>query len=147
SISNTVPGQNAVLSFAGTAGQRVSFNTTGGNTMGYPSVTIKNPDGTSLKSFTAYSSTFVDPVSLAATGTYTVYIDPAGNAVGTMSLLAYAGPPDVTLLPYTTLFRSSISNTVPGQNAVLSFAGTAGQRVSFNTTGGNTMGYPSVTIK
>ncbi len=71
---NTAIGQNGVLTFSGTAGQKVSASLSSGT---YPSggclVTIKDPSGTPLTSSYCDSGSFADTITLAATGTYTIF--------------------------------------------------------------------------
>ena len=130
-VTTTIPGQNAQLTFAGTAGQRMSVN--GSSAFGVCwNLGIFNPDGSQLtNTFSCGSSIFIEPQALAVTGNYTVRIDPSGSVTGqaTVSLyevadisgsISIGGPP------------VSITTTTPGQVARLSFAGTAGQRVTLN---------------
>jgi YD repeat-containing protein len=139
-VSGTIPGQNAKLSFSGTAGQRVSlkmsgitFNQYGGN------VSIRNSAGTSLASVQLYSSTtnaFIDIQTLAATDTYYVLVDQGYMGTGSIVLTLYEVPPDLTgsITPGGPTVTTTIA--VPGQNARLTFAGTAGQRVTLHATNG-----------
>ncbi|HYJ84990.1 MAG TPA: IPT/TIG domain-containing protein [Pyrinomonadaceae bacterium] len=139
-VSGTVPGQNAKLSFSGTAGQRISlkmsgitFNQYGGN------VSIRNSAGTSLASVQLYSSTtnaFIDIQTLAATDTYYVLVDQGYMGTGSIVLTLYEVPPDLTggITPGGPTVTTTIA--VPGQNARLTFAGTAGQRVTLHATNG-----------
>lgn len=139
-VSGTVPGQNAKLSFSGTAGQRISlnmsnitFNQYGGN------VSIRNSAGTSLAAVQLFSSTtnaFIDIQTLAANGTYYVLVDQGYMGTGSMVLTLYDVPADLTgsITPGGPTVTTTIA--VPGQNARLTFAGTAGQRVSLNATNG-----------
>jgi hypothetical protein len=69
---------------------------------------------------------FVEPVALPANGTYTVVVNPEVHYVGTVAVRAFTvvdvtGPirPDGTPL--------TVATTTPGQDARLTFAGTAGQ--------------------
>jgi hypothetical protein len=75
----------------------------------------------------------LDQTILPVTGTYTLVLDPAGATRGTATLKLFTvtnvtGPiaADGTGLP--------VSLTTPGQNAVLTFSGTAGQAVSVWTS-------------
>jgi large repetitive protein len=72
---------------------------------------------------------FLDAKTLPATGTYTVVVDPQAGETGSLSLTLYDVPPDATgSLPM------AVSLTTPGQNARLTFAGTAGQSVTLRLT-------------
>jgi len=130
SISIGTPGQNGRITFAATAGQRVSLQLSG-VTIQFASLSILKPDGSALNSgqYIGSGSTFVDATTLPAAGTYTVFIDPQGAATGSASVTVYDVPPDAGG-PITLGTPVPISTTVPGQNARLTFSATAGQRVS-----------------
>jgi hypothetical protein len=76
------------------------------------------------------------------TGTYTILVDPQGADLGSMTLNLYDVPPDLT--GTIAIGGGPVSLTLaptPGQNATLTFNGTATQRVSLrlsNVTIGNT---------
>ena len=136
----TAPGQNAQLSFSGTAGQRVSLNVAFGglDTSTCNTVSIQNPDGTSLVSSGSQcgSSYYTDVLTLPASGTYTITLNPGGLNVGTATLTLYDVPPDASPAIVPGGSAVSVTITTPGQNAQLSFNGTAGQRVSLNVVFG-----------
>ncbi|MEU8261967.1 pre-peptidase C-terminal domain-containing protein [Micromonospora sp. NPDC048999] len=137
-LTTTIPGQNAVLSFAGTAGQRISVQGTGGTYGTYNATAIvRKPDGSNLTS-NAYcgASCFVDTTVLPVTGTYTVFLNPDGVYIGAVNLRVYDVPADATATVTPGGAGATLTTTIPGQNAVLSFAGTAGQRISVQGTGG-----------
>lgn len=147
------PGQNVTLTFNGTAGQRVSLGVSG-NTYGYVSwdaldVRVKDPSGAQLGSAgmnTTTSTAFVDTMTLPVNGTYTVTLDPPLMRTGSATFTLY----DVVDITDTITVGSTVtkSNTVPGQNVRLAFAGTAGQKVSVVMThsGPNMAGTPSYSI-
>jgi len=129
-VTTTVPGQNARLTFSGTAGQRVSLYV---DTSMRTNVYVYNPDGTTLGTVVVNpggtTPPFMDTKTLPATGTYTILVDPVLDRTGSVTLTLYDVPPDVTgTLTFGTPFTVTI--TTPGQNAQLTFSGTAGQRVS-----------------
>jgi YD repeat-containing protein len=149
-VTNSVPGQNAQLTFSGSVNQRVSLKIsgvtlTGGN--GYVDVYIKKPDGTTQVSSTFISSggAFIDVQTLAVAGTYTILVDPQGTNTGSVILTLYDVPADTT--GTVTLGGAAVnaSNSVPGQNAALTFSGTAGQQATVHVTG-NTMGTVTVSL-
>src|SRR6202034_1117967 len=77
SLTTTTPGQNALLTFSGAAGQKVSVDATisVSSSLVPFTVSIRNPDGSVLASGTAGPTTggvFIDEQSLATTGTYTI---------------------------------------------------------------------------
>ena len=143
-----VPGQNAVLSFTGTAARRIALNmsnvTIGTSSCCSARVSILNPDGSTLVYATPIGRNggFLDTKALPVSGTYTILVDPQGTDLGSMTLTLYDVPADLT--GSITIGGPPVSLTlgpVPGQNATLTFSGTASQRVSLrlsNVTIGNT---------
>ena len=123
------PSQNARLTFEGTEGQRVSANGAS-NFNGCWNFGIYKPDGTQLTNvFGCGSSIFIEPQTLPVTGTYTLVVDPNGTATGTVTLSLHE-PVDVTgtITPNGAAVPASL--LTPGQNALLTFDGSAGQRIS-----------------
>jgi len=129
----TVPAQNAGLTFSGTVAQQVGINLTNGS---YSScnLTLNGPDGSTLASGTCSGPTNnVSPVTLGANGTYKIFIDPQGAAAGSVTVQA------TSVLPVTATITPggspvTVTTTQAGQDAVLTFSSTAGQRVSLAVT-------------
>ena len=139
SATVTTPGQNASLTFAGTAGQRISLKlgnvTIGSSAISGTSVSILNPDATTLASVVVGTSGgFLDTKTLPQTGTYTIRIDPQGANTGSITLTLYNVPPDATGAITVGGGAVAVTTTTPGQNASLTFSGTAGVRVSINVS-------------
>jgi YD repeat-containing protein len=138
------PGQNARLTFEGIAGQQVSLKIDEA-TDGYTSVYIYNPDGTVLSSVWATGSTaFIDTKTLSAPGTHTILVDPNDSATGSVTLTLY----DVVDVTGTITIGGppvTVTTTAPGQNARVTFEGTAGQQITVRVTN-NTMGTVTVTL-
>ena len=133
-LTTTVPGQNGSLTFSGTAGQVISLNTSQ-NTIGCYKLGIKNPDGTNLYGPGNNCGTpFVDPVTLPATGTYTITLGHLGAGKGSLTFQLYNVPPDATGTITMGGPAVTLTTTVPGQNGSLTFSGTSGQRVSVTTS-------------
>jgi YD repeat-containing protein len=139
------PGQNARLTFSGTAGQRVSLNMTS-ITISVSSVYIYKPDGSTLTSMSVgippYSA-FIEPQTLPATGTYTIFMSPTSNLTGSMTLTLYEVQ-DVTGTITIGGSAAQVTISVPGQTGSLTFSGTSGQQVTVHVTN-NTMS--TVTVK
>ncbi|HZR28357.1 MAG TPA: IPT/TIG domain-containing protein [Terriglobales bacterium] len=141
---NLLPGQNASLTFSGTSGQKLSFNvvnSTIGTFSSSCTVTIYDPTHTSVGSGNCGTgATFVNSVTLASTGTYTFYITPQGGATGSVGISVnnvsdFTGTLTVPSTAGTTgpVTQVPTSGTLlPGENASLTFSGTAGQKLSFN---------------
>jgi hypothetical protein len=125
-VSITRAGQRARLSFSGTAGQRVSVGLSG-STITSTTLSLIKPDGTTQGSTT---SAFLDPQTLATTGVYAILIDPGQVYTGSVTVTAYDVPADGT--GSLTINGSAVHVTIaiPGQQAYVTFAGTAGQAVT-----------------
>lgn len=129
-LTITTPGQNARITFSGTAGQRVSLNISS-VTVGGSQVSILKPDNTPFVSPTSLTTSglFIDPPNLPVTGTYTIFIDPFRALVGSMTLTLADEPPDVLYDITPGGPPVVVTTTTPRQNARLTFNGT-GRRVS-----------------
>ena len=134
----TVPGQNARLTFAGTAGQRVAVSMGSSTIPGTTYVSIQKPDGSNLVFPVGASSGFIDTRTLPVSGTYTILVDPDKTGTGSITMTLYDVPADFTapITPGGAAVTASIGAV--GQNAQLTFSGTAGQRVSL-TMGNSTI--------
>jgi YD repeat-containing protein len=131
-VTTTVPGQNARLTFNGVTGQRVSLKLTN-VTIPYSDVFILRPDGSTLASLSGGNG-FLDTQTLATTGTYAVLVNPRYEFIGSATLTLYDVPADVsgTIVPGGSAVQ--VTTTVPGQNVRLTFSGTMGQRISLLLT-------------
>jgi hypothetical protein len=135
-VSINIPGQNAQLTFSGTAGQLAGVLLTNFNFPNVLGVSILNPNGTTLVSNVLWGgSPFMTPVTLPTTGTYTLVITPQNGVTGSTS---------VAISLFNELVGTITSGTpVPvilnasGQEALLSFTGSAGQAASVQLTNFN----------
>jgi hypothetical protein len=126
------PAKIGLVVFDGTAGQRVSLDVTNGTFVCWQ-LSILNPNGSTLVSPTTLCPNgFFEPVTLPQTGTYTIVIDPPSTETGSTTLRLYDVPPDPTYAIVAGGPAVTATTTVPGQTATLTFAGTAGQRVSLD---------------
>src|SRR6266542_3020281 len=138
-LSTTTPGQNLAVTFPGTAGQRVFFKFTG-NTFGCClSTVVRKPDGSTLVSTSIGSSDSIDTTTLPVDGAYTIYFNPSGAAVGSVTTQLFEVPADAVATASIGGPAVMVTSTVPGQNLAVAFVGTAGQRVLFKFTN-NTFG-------
>jgi hypothetical protein len=130
SLSTTTPGQNASVTFNGTANQRISIQIS--NTFSLALLSILKPDGSTLvgNRYISSGNGFIDATTLPTTGTYTMRIDPNGASTGAATVQVYNVPPDVGGSITLGGAPATVTTTAPGQNAQLTFAATAGQRVS-----------------
>jgi large repetitive protein len=141
SVETTGPGQDAYLSFDGVAGGRVSVKLTnvtiGSSCCSSAKVSLLRPDGTTLVA-PAYFGTnggFVDAKTLPVTGTYRIFLDPQSAAIGSATVTLYDVPPDATGSVAVGGAATTVSLGTPGQNARLTFTGTASLRVTLRLTG------------
>jgi len=141
-VSTTVPGQNARLTFTANANQVVTVrvdNSTYPNLGMFTSSAILNlikPNG-AVQGWTSWNETtgnYLVAQTLATPGTYTLQVDPNWTHTGQVRVTLY----DVVDIAGTIVPGGSpvtVTTTIPGQNAKLTFNGTAGQRVSLQMTG------------
>jgi hypothetical protein len=140
-VSTSSLGQNAAVTFASLAGQRVSMKlsgvTMGTSTCCSAKVSIVKQDGSTLVTPTLFGTSggFLDTKTLPASGTYTIVVDPSGTDVGSATLQMYEVPPDLTGSLTVGGAPASLTLSTPGQNAILTFTGNAGQRVTIRATG------------
>ena len=145
-VTTTSPNQNAALTFSGTAGQRVSLQTTNG-TYGVCGLylSLLNPNGSVLVPTTCMdASGFIDTTTLPTTGTYTIKLDPQGLVTGSATVTLYNVPPDVTGTVRSGGPSVAVTISTPGQNGSLTFSGKSGKQTTVRITS-NTMG--TVTVK
>jgi hypothetical protein len=121
--------------FDGAPGVRVSLLGTNGITgqiLGCDvMVSVLRPTGASVAAPTCMEQGgFIDTKTLGAAGTYSILVDPAGAATGSVTLTLYEVPADFggVIVPGGPGVTRSV--VTPGQNGALTFSGTAGQRVS-----------------
>lgn len=133
-LSNSIPAQDAYATFSGTAGQIIYlrtwnvFNDTGHSCDSGTKVTA--PDGSLVGGGCAkgWQSFTIDHVTLPQTGTYTVSVRWSDDRVGTVAAQYWTVPADANA---GTLPKDGsavdLSNSVPGQNAYATFAGSSGE--------------------
>ncbi len=143
-ITTATPGQDASLTFDGTAGQRVSLLGADGMPGQVPEcdvrVKIRNPDGSVLTGATCMEPAgFVDVVTLPATGRYTIGVDPRAQAKGGLTLTLFDVPADFSGEVTVGGPTVGVVLATPGQNGSLSLSGTAGTVVTVRLSG-NTLG-------
>jgi YD repeat-containing protein len=140
SLTFTTPGQNARLSFAGTAAHRYSVVTSYGNpSSGNTTTAIVAPDGVSLLGESAGILThFIEPVTFGTTATYALTLDPDGKSTGTAIPTVYDVPADLsgTITPTTSGSSQLAALTTPGQNALYTIGTPANARVSLGVSSG-----------
>ena len=135
-ITLSEPGQNAMLSFTASAGQSFALQianmaTNPANAPVYLAVYKNSGYSTVVSTTTTQAATTFNLSNLAA-GTYVLWIGPQTPVTSSMQVTLQ--PPATTSLP-TDGSSTSIATLSPGQNAYLTFQGTAGQSISAAVTG------------
>jgi len=126
-------GQDAVLTFQGTAGQTAAIQVSGITPTGSPIIlTVYRQSGAQLSmgSSSGTSSATLNLVNLPATETYTVFIDPTNATTASMQVKLNTGTQLV--LDGTP---SGVTTSANGESAYLQFAATAGQKLGLAITG------------
>jgi hypothetical protein len=132
--------QNGRVTFSGTAGERISlridFAPTACCTV---NVSINKPDGTRLVAPVAVSSGqgLIDGTTLPVTGTYAIVVDPYQTATGTVTLTLFDLPSDATASATVGGPPVTVTTTAAGQNARVTFSGTAGDGIVVKLGPGN----------
>ena len=150
-IGTGTAGQNGGVTFSGTTGQRFSLSMSsvsmGTSYCCSTMVSVLKPDGSTLlsPSYIGLAGGYFDTVTLPSTGTYTIFVNPQGNGTGSMTHTIHDVPADAT--GSVTIGGSAVTatTTVPGQNAALTFSGTASQQVTVHVTS-NTMATVTVSL-
>jgi hypothetical protein len=154
--TTTTGGENATLTFAGTAGNRISMRIYGVTMSPKPNtgikVSIQKPDGSTLVSpFDVGSAgTWMEPVSTPVTGTYKLILDGQSTYKGkaTVALWTVASDATNTITPGGA--GVPLSMPTPGTNGSVTFSATAGQRMSLKlssvTVTGNALNSARVSV-
>jgi YD repeat-containing protein len=125
-VNTNYPGQRAIYSFWGTLGEVISI--AAGN-MSYScdtmTLSIVNPDGTTLASTTGCSGVALNSVTLPTTGTYSMVANPGSGTGGATYTLTQNITESIALNTPQT-----VSGTLAGQIFDLTFSGALGQIVS-----------------
>jgi hypothetical protein len=140
------PGDKATATFTGTAGQRVSLDITN-STIASMKISLLKPNGSAVFTVSATKTAkFVDTNTLPSNGTYKLVVDPNQDRTGKVTLRLFDVPPDAANVMTVGSPGSTVTTTVPGQNANFTFSGTAGQRLALGLTG-VTISAGSLTLK
>jgi hypothetical protein len=86
-LSLTTPGQNATVTFTGTASQVVRVRITNNSVPGSTTVSLKRPDGSTMTSKTSSAASFdLTAQTLVTSGTYSIVVDPSSTNLGAISV-------------------------------------------------------------
>jgi hypothetical protein len=138
-------GQRARLTFSGTSGTRMSV-AGGSGTITTTLVSIIKPDGGTLGNavFSA-SAGFLEPLTLTATGTHALLVDPDLAYTGDKPVTLHTVPADVTGTLTINGSPATVTIAAPGQNAQHTFSATSGQAITVRLTS-NTVGCLTVSL-
>jgi hypothetical protein len=156
-VTTTTGGENANLTFQGTAGNRISIRISGVTMSPKPNtgikVSIQKPDGSTLVSpfDVGYSGTFMEPLATPVTGSnYKLVLDGQSTYKGKATVSIWTVPADVTGSTTPGGAAVPLAMTTPGQNGTVTFAATAGHRVSIKlapvTISGNAINSARVSV-
>ena len=127
--TTSFPGQNIKYLLFGSANQHISISIIS-STFTSCALSVFQPTGTVISTAScSNTASFVDVPTLSQNGFYTILLDPAGAATGSVTFKVNDAT-DVTGIIPTDGTQTTVNTTVPGQNARLTFAGTAGQIIS-----------------
>jgi RHS repeat-associated protein len=130
-LNATVPGQNITFTFTGSVGQRISLAL---SHTGIPDgywLTIKNPDNSILAGTFCCFTSWVNTTTLTQSGTHTILVDLVAADTGSATATLYNVPADATTGLVVGGPPQTLTVTTPGQNAVFTFSGTTGDRLTF----------------
>lgn len=139
SISTTGPSANIWLNFSASAGQSVSAFVTNITYPNKPALSLRRIDSNGAvfgvtNGGADGSNLFLDTFTITQTGNYRLVIDPVGQDVGTANATLYTVT-DTNTTVDTSNDPVTVTTTVPGQNANVTFSATAGQSLTLSVTG------------
>lgn len=143
-ITTTTPGQRGTVTFAGTAGEQVSVAASTSTTTDYTDVDLSLQGSTGVWSGTLdhpSGSLWSDVLTLPATGTYVITVDPRAQGRGSVSVSVAAGAGDITATTTVGGAAVPVRFTRPGQKATVTFSGAAGQQVRLTAAASGTSDY------
>jgi RHS repeat-associated protein len=127
-----IPGQVDQLTFSATAGQVANVvlsNSTFSEYCNGGNFIILNPNGSTLTNQGICNGNAINPVTLPATGTYTLVVSPGnGSAIGSATVTLWVFYEQTGTITSGTPVNTAFN--IPGQDDQLSFSGTAGQVAS-----------------
>jgi hypothetical protein len=138
-LKKNFPGQNTMLTFTGTLGQKISVKMTGmTSTPDCWDLNLIRPDKTVVTSVAECGTNdgFLDATALDQTGTWTLQFNPRFYDIAGGTATAYfVSDQTFGITPSAGGVAKSLNLTTPGANGLLTFTGSIGQRISANLTG------------
>ncbi|MGH9798887.1 MAG: IPT/TIG domain-containing protein [Blastocatellia bacterium] len=136
-LPSSVANKSALLAFSGATGQRVSIlvdqvaPVSGGGTLSLisPTGSVVATAPIDAQGFSGFPFGFMEPQTLLQNGDYSIIINPTDTTPVNMNVTLYDVSADISGTIPTTGSPFPVIFSAPGQNAMLSFNGGAGQRV------------------
>ena len=140
-VSITSPGQNGHFNFVPAIGQKVSALVTNLNFLHKPALSLQRVDSSgnifNLQSAGSDGSNlFMDSFTITQSGSYFLFVDPIAQEIGSGTLTLY-NVSDINAVVDTLNDPVTVTTTVPGQNANLTFSATAGQSLTLTVSASN----------
>jgi hypothetical protein len=131
SVALTTPGQKAMFRVSGTPGEEVSVKISEFSSFSKPAWLEWFNVNEELKQMSYTGNGFMSVTTLPATGTYDLAVNPNGINTGSLKLTAYnATAVTGSTTPTSGGESKTITTSVPGQSANITFSGTAGEEIS-----------------
>ncbi len=132
-VTISTPGQRALYTFSGNSGDQISSNITGSTFPNCGQVYLLAPDN-STEGLTCTQNGFGGPTALSQSGTWTLVVDPYNNDTGHLTITLTSSSGDITGT-ITLGTAKPVTISTPGQRALYTFSGTAGQQIASTITG------------
>src|SRR5262249_33261544 len=116
SLSTTTPGQNARVTFNGSANERISIQLSSTFSLALHSILQTDVSALVTNRFISSGTGFIDTTTLPSAGTYTMKIDPNGVSTGSATVQVFDVPPDAGGAITPGGAPATVTTTVPGQN-------------------------------
>ena len=129
SLTISKPGQGGVVTFHGTAGQQVFTDASFNPGTFFAGIALFTPGGSMIgQGQVNVGGLLIDTLTLPVTGTYQLRLSQLQGYTGTATV-AVTSAPDVTATMSVDGTPAPLTISKPGQRGVVSFAGTAGEKV------------------
>jgi hypothetical protein len=137
-------GEVAVRTFSAAAGQKLTLTVSGNSIVGVD-LTVRDPNGNIAATLFASAATaFRDVFTLAATGTFTITVDPRDVQTGSLTFAMNAVPDNVGSTAIGTPTAVTIGTI--GEVAIRTFTATSGQKLTL-TASGNSIAAVDLTMR
>lgn len=141
--TTTRVGQRARMTFGGTAGQVASLGVNSITMSTNSDIFVYNPDGSTLASSFILNTSTNFHMTLPATGTYTIIVDPDATSTGSVTLTLSSEVNAGAIVINGGAAPLTISRV--GQRGYVTFSGNQSQQATVRITG-NTMGQVTVRL-